>query len=233
METFSLYLDESGSLAQESCRFVTVAALIVAQRDVDRLRYVLPRIRKKLNQRQVANKEVTGEFKFRTLFGRRAFDTIHQVMAVISHLPCRLVIVRVEKGCQIIEDNPLNYAILLSDVIRLSRQHYPKIEYIFDRHYPPSQFHKLQSINHWLAQILGEPLDILHQDSQDPDYAGLGLVDFVAGVARFVAEAEQSAAAYETLRDGLELTRALILKEADVVWDDVATRCYEALWRNK
>lgn len=224
-----LYLDESGSLVLETCHIITVAALIVAQKDIDLLRPVLPRIRKKLNQRRKAGKKITQEFKFQTLYGHREFGVIRQVMAAISMLPCHLIIVRVEKGCRIIEDNSLNYAILLSETIRLSKRHYPKAEYIFDRHYPPSQFDKMQHVNHALARILGEPLDILHKDSQDRRYPGLGLVDFVAGVARFVAEAEESAPGYRTLCEGLDLVKGLLLEKGNITWDELAAECHEAL----
>ncbi len=229
MDIFVLYLDESGSLVLETCRIITVAALIVAQKDIGLLRPVLPRIRKKLNQRRKVGRKINREFKFRTLYGHREFGAIRQVMAAIGQLPCRLVIVRVEKGQQVLADNSLNYAILLSETVRLSKRHYPKAEYIFDRHFPPSQFDKMQHVNHTLAQILGEPLDILHKDSQDRRYPGLGLVDFAAGVARFVAEAEESAPGYRALREGLDLVRGLILEEVDTAWDELAARCYEAL----
>jgi hypothetical protein len=55
------------------------------------------------------------------------------------------------------------------------------------------------------------------------------LVDFTAGVARFVAEAEESAPGHRALREGLDLVRGLILEETDITWDALAAGCHEAL----
>jgi len=226
---FLAYLDESGSLVEARQDIVVVAALVVREQDIPSLRPILPRLRKKLNQQRKRDKKISGEFKFEVLHGRQEFAAIKEVLLAISELPCRLIVVAIQKGQKVIEDSPLNYAVLITETIRLCRQHYPKAQYIFDRHYMVSQFAKMQLVNHTLAQILGEPLDVLHEDSQNPDYPGLGLVDFVAGAWRFLAQAKDTAPGYEPIREGKEALRGLVLENKVANWEELKGRYYRSL----
>ena len=226
---FLAYLDESGSLVEARQDVVVVAALVVREQDISSLRPILPRLRKKLNQQRKREKKISGEFKFEVLHGRQEFAAIKEVLLAVSKLPCHLVVVSIQKGQKVIEDNPLNYAILLSETVRLCQQHYAGAQYIFDRHYRVSQFDKMQYMNHTLAQILGGPMDILHEDSQSPDYPGLGLVDFVAGAWRFLAQANETAPGYEPIREGREALRGLVLENEAVSWEELKERYYRSL----
>ena len=230
---FLAYLDESGSLVDARQDIIVAAALVVREQDVPSLRPILPRLRRKLNQQRKQAKKISGEFKFEVLYGRQEFAATKEVLLAISKLPCRLVVVSVQKGEKAIEDSPLNYAILISEPIRLCQQRYPTAQYIFDRHYRVSQFNKMQRVNHALAQILGGPLDILHEDSQRPDYPGLGLVDFVAGVWRFLAQADESAPGYEPIREGREALRGLVLEDKTVNWEELKGQYYRSLRAKK
>jgi len=226
---FLAYLDESGSLVDARQDIIVAAALVVREQDVPSLRPILPCLRRKLNQQRKRDKKISGEFKFEVLHGRQEFAAIKEVLLAISKLPCHLVVVSVQKGQKVIEDSPLNYAVLLTETVRLCRQHYPKAQYIFDRHYIVSQFDKMQRVNHTLAQILGEPLDVLHEDSQNPDYPGLGLVDFVAGAWRFLTQADEAAPGYEPIREGREALRGLVLEDKAVNWEELKGRYYRSL----
>lgn len=59
------------------------------------------------------------------------------------------------------------------------------------------------------------------------------MVDFVAGVARLVAEARGSVSGYRTLCEGLSLVKGLVLEEVDITWDELATECHKALRTKK
>jgi len=144
-------------------------------------------------------------------------------------LPCKLVVVRVDKGGKEIADDPLNYAILISETVRLCHEHFPQCQFVFDRHYLASQFDKMQTVNHALAQLLGEPLDILHKDSQDRAYPGLGLVDFVAGTARFLATANAEHEGYALLEEGTRALEDIALRRKIVAWTDVKASSMERL----
>ena len=230
--TWIAYLDESGSLPDKSQPIIVIAALVVAEGDVD-LRPILPRIRKRLNQRRKRGKKITEEFKFEMLCGHSEFQVIRQVLGAIRRLPCKLVIVQVDKGSKEIADDPLNYAILISETVRLCHEHFSRCQFVFDRHYLASQFDKMQTVNHTLAQLLGEPLDILHKDSQDRAYPGLGLVDFVAGAARFLATANVEHKGYALLEEGMRALDDIVLQRKIVVWTDVKASSMERLRQKK
>jgi|GEM_PF-3569194 len=226
------YLDESGSLPDQSQPVIVIAALVVAEGDVDLLRPILPRIRKRLNQHRKRGKKITEEFKFELLCGHSEFQVI-QVLGAIRRLPCKLVIVPVDKGDKEIADNPLNYAILISETVRLCHEHFPRCQFVFDRHYLASQFDKMQTVNHILAPLLGEPLDILHKDSQDRPYPGLGLVDFVAGTARFLATANAEHEGYALLQEGTCALEDIALRRKIVAWTGVKASSMETgLWQD-
>ena len=223
------FLDESGSLPDPTQSLIVVAALIVAETDVGLLRPVLPRIRKRLNQRRKRGKRVTAEFKFEHLASHGELKTIARVLDAIRQLPCQLVIVQIEKGAREIEDDPLDYAILISETVRKCHEYDPHLQFVFDRHYLVSQFDKMQMVNHTLARLLGEPLDILHKDSQDRAYPGLGLVDFVAGTSRFLARADVDLSAYLTLKSSMATLTEKVVQEERIAWVDLKARSMEML----
>jgi len=223
------YIDESGSLPDPAQPFIVVAALIVAETDVSRLRAVLPRIRKRLNQRRKRGRHVTAEFKFEYLARQGEWETIARVLNAIQKLPCQLVIVQIDKGTKSIKDDSLNYALLLSETVRLCRERDSQIQFVFDRHYLVSQFHKMQSVNHLLARLLGASLDILHEDSQDRSYPGLGLVDFVAGAARFLARADVNQSAYLALKPSMDALATRVVQEKKIAWSELKTYGLELL----
>lgn len=224
--TFIARLDESGSLPDPAQPVVVVAALVVEATALGSLRPVLPRIRKRLNQRRKRGKKVTEEFKFETLCGHREFRTVGRVLAAIRRSSCKRVIVRVNKGNREIQDDPINYAILIGETVRRCRNNFPHVQFVFDRHYLASEFDKMQTVNHTLAQLVGEPLDILHKDSQDRAYPGLGLVDFVAGTVRFLATAHAHQAGYLALKQGMDALADVIVQEETIDWPDLKAQAW-------
>ncbi len=223
------FLDESGSLPDPTQPLIVVAALIVAETDVGLLRPVLSRIRKRLNQQRKRGKKITAEFKFETLLGRGEFQSIARVLAAIQRLPCKLVIVQVEKSRQAIKDDPANYAILISETVRLCYEHDLRIQFVFDRHYLASQFDRMQTVNHTLAQLVGAPLDILHKDSQERAYPGLGLVDFVAGASRLCATTNPEQAAHLVIQPSLDALTDRIMCQKAVQWTNLKAGSVEKL----
>ncbi len=145
------HIDESGSLPDKSQSVIAVAALTVAEADVDSLRPILLRIQKRINRKRKRGKTFTGEFKFEKLIGQRQFKTIRQVLNAIARLSCSIFIVRVQKDAREIEDTPLNYAVLVSKIIRSCHHHYPETTFVIDRHFLVSQFDKMQTVNHTRA----------------------------------------------------------------------------------
>lgn len=163
-------IDESGRLYDPNDRFLIFAAVVVDS--LVNLDKIIPFVKKRLPK-----KTKLAEIKFSTTGEKTRIRVLNE----IYERQLKLFILVVDKEDRKIKDNPENYALLISILLKKVLKKYPTVSHIIiDRHF--TWVTQREKFNDLVQKELKKQLFIEHLDSQQNTI--VSLPDFVAGSER-------------------------------------------------
>jgi hypothetical protein len=188
-------LDESGALSADTPLF-TMAVVVTPRPDA--LQNLIRRAALRSGKRQKRLRKVASELKWRNASQRIRSDVLKRL--ALAEL--ELFTLTVRKEGRRIKDTPENYAILVSEILRLCWDTYPNVALSLDRHFTsPVQIATVDTFIHRQWPTRGV-LSINHVDSQRNTL--VQLADFVAGSV--YSWHKKQDAAYQLIEDKVRAT---------------------------
>ncbi len=169
-----IYVDESGSLADPRDTIVTLAAIKTGA--PESLRWIIRRVRRETRRKQ-PKQSPPSELKFYT-----TTESIRiAVLEALAREKVAIYAVSVFKGAQIIPHTPINYAIMLSELLRACGvEHEPIAQIVLDSPFnTPQQRSQLTTA---VRNALDLDTEFVYVDSRKSGQ--VQLADFVVGAIR-------------------------------------------------
>lgn len=178
----------------------------VVAKNLTELERIIVRARNRIPKRGSRRKERLSEIKF-SLTGDKTRRFILQELAKHEVKIYNLVI---DKNGRKISDDPVTYAILISEILKILLPDNPRLEHIFiDRHF--TFITQRETFNHQLQKQFGDKLFIEHVDSlQNPV---ITIADFAAGAARTAYLKKQ--------KEFTSLINAVVAEEKLTTWKEI------------
>ena len=169
-----IYIDESGSLADPRDTIVTLVAIKTSSPRP--LRWIIKRVKRGV-QRKKSKRGTPSELKFYT-----TTDNIRAaVLEALAQEAVDIFVLNVHKGSQMIPHTPVNYGILLCELLRMCGAEYEHIvELSVDM--PFNVLQQRMQLTALVQDALNLDVELGYVDSIKNPY--VQLADFVAGAAR-------------------------------------------------
>jgi len=166
-------IDESGRLADPADKIIVFVSLVT--KSLVNLDKIIPQIKKKLPKKGKRGKEKTlAEIKF----SKTGEKTRLRTLQIIAQKDFKIFILVIDKEGRKIVDNPVNYAHLITTLLKPAIKKFPDLTHIIiDRHF--TYILHREKFNDLVQKILKKKLFIEHLDSQQNTI--VSLPDFVAG----------------------------------------------------
>ena len=165
-------IDESGRLYDPEDKILVFSAIVAD--NLTRLERIVTKARKRIPKKGARRKERLSEIKF-SLTGDK---TKRFVLQELAKQEIKIYSLIIDKGGRKISDNPVTYALLIGEILKILLPDNPQLSHIIiDRHF--TFITQREMFNYQLQKQFGDNLFIEHVDSlQNPV---ITLADFVAG----------------------------------------------------
>lgn len=168
-------IDESGRLYDQNDRILVFTAIVAE--NLSALEKIVIRARERIPRKGKRKKERLSEIKFSLTGDKTRFYILNE----LAKQKIAIYVLVVDKQGRKIADDPLNYALLIEEVLKKPLTDYPNLAHILiDRHF--TFITQRERFNRYLQNKISQRLFIEHVDSlQNPV---ITLADFVAGAVR-------------------------------------------------
>lgn len=197
-------IDESGRLYDPKDRILVFSAVVA--KNLTELERIIVKARNRIPRKGKRRKERLSEIKF-SLTGDKTRRFILQELAKHDVKIYNLII---DKNGRKISDNPVTYALLIGEILKILLPDNPKLSHIIiDRHF--TFITQRETFNHQIQKQFGDKLFIEHVDSlQSPV---ITLADFAAGAARTAYLKKQ--------KEFTRLINAVVAEEKLTTWKEI------------
>ncbi len=188
------YLDEAGTLSENSGYFVIAILLTAHPRPLQK---IIRRARQKMKKSAQKHYRRISELKFHNASEpRRVLKALSDKKVEIF-----LVAIEIENG---VPDTPENYARVVWTILKDCLEKYPDLSLTVDLHF--NVVERRATFDRWIEKRAGKSIPINHRDSQRDNL--LQLADFVAG-ATYQKYARGNTAYREIFAERVVVERAI------------------------
>lgn len=204
--TYAL-IDESGRLYDPNDKMLVFAVIVTE--NLSELEKIIIKTRRRIPKKGIRKQERLSEIKF-SLTGD---NTRLFILKELVKYKVKIYVLVIDKQGRKIQDNPENYALLISMALKTVIKDNPKLAHILiDRHF--TYITQREKFNRSIQKKLSQQIFIEHVDSlQNPI---ITLADFVAGAIR-IAYVKQNFHFKDCFKN-------LIMKEKVTTWREIKKR---------